>query len=346
MANFDADGECMKAKTKKIIIFVVFLLLIALVAVALFNIEAIIGAIGGKNNATDAPGVSCDIDKELNTVYIDGKEYYRKKNVVNYLIMGIDEFGESEERGVGQSDFLMVLSFDVVDKTYTMIPINRDTMTKVQTYDIFGEKTGERVEQIALAHTYGNSFSVSSIDKCNNTAEAVSELLCGVEFRNYVSMTMDAVSVIVDILGGVEVTMSEDWSEIDPAYASGATVMLDGEDAMRFIRARGSLSDSSNIARMRRQNDFLEAFVKKIGMLSMNDEELLEAYDTVSPYLVSSSGADALLEIADKVYSYSNNGTVSLPGEAKVGDRFMEFYVDEKGLVEIVTEIFFDSSYE
>ncbi len=336
----------MKAETKKIIIFVVFLLLIALAAVALFNIEAIIGVLSGKNNTTDAPGISCDIEKELNTVYIGDEEYYRKKNVVNYLIMGIDEFGESENGGVGQSDFLMVVSFDVVNKTYTMVPINRDTMTLVQTYDVFGKKTGERIEQVALAHTYGDSLAVSSIDKCNNTADAVSNLLCGVEFRDYLSMTMDAVSLIVDILGGVEVYMSEDWSEIDPAYSEGETVLLDGEAAMKFIRARGSLSDSTNIARMRRQNDFLAAFVKEIGELSMNDEELLEAYDTVSPYLVSSSGVDTLLEMADKVSVYSNTGTVSLPGESKVGDRFMEFYVDEKGLVEVVTEIFFDSSYE
>lgn len=335
----------MKTETKKIIVFIVFLLLIALVAVVLFNIERIVSALTG-NDGNNAPLVSGDIEKDMNTVYIDGEEYYRKKNVVNYLVMGIDSFGESDSGGVGQADFLTVISFDVVNKSYKLVPVNRDTMTEVRVFDKFENEVGKRVEQIALSHAYGSSLEVSNVKKCENTSYAVSNLLHGVEFKEYVSMTMDAVAKIVDILGGVDVFMYEDWTEIDPAYEKGATVCLNGNASLTFIRARGGIEDNSNISRMKRQNVFLEAFIKKIGDLSMNDEEMLEAYESVEPYLVSASGADSLLEIADKISSYDYDGTAELPGRAEVVDGYMEFYVDEKELKQLVTEIFFNKSEE
>ena len=321
----------MKTETKRIILFVVFLLCIALVVAVLFNLDRIIALFTQNDAALENPA-SGDIEKDMNTVYINGEAYYRKKNVITYLIMGIDSFGESSDGGIGQADFLMVLSFDLNAKTYTVIPINRDTMTEIGIYDVFGESVGYRIEQIALSHAYGSSLEISNSQKCEQTAEAVSKLLYGVKFKEYVSMTMDAVCEIVDALGGVDVYMSEDWSEIDPAFVKGATVTLDGEMSLRFIRARSALSDSTNIARMKRQQIFLEAFTQKMGVLSLDDEQMLEAYDRTAPYLVSASGADPILEMADKVAVYESLGTVTLPGESKVGEKYMEFYVDDEGV--------------
>lgn len=336
----------MKTGKKGIVLFVVFLLCIALVAAVLFNIDNIILAINKDSNEAMSGSVVGDIEKDMNTVYIDGEEYYRKKNVINYLLMGIDSFGESDDGGVGQADFLIVISFDLNAKTYTMIPINRDTMTEVEVLDIFGNSQGERVEQIALSHSYGSSREISNQDKCDNTAKAVSELLYGVKFKEYVSMTMDAVCEIVDAVGGVDVYMSEDWSEIDESFSKGSTVTLDGEMALRFIRARSGLSDSTNIARMRRQEAFLNAFSQKLGVLSMDDEEMLEAYDRAAPYLVTASGADPILEMADRIAAYKCQGCVTLPGRSVVGEKYMEFYVDENGVKSVVKEIFFNRSEE
>ena len=332
----------MKNETKKIVLFVVFLLSIALVAALLLSIEHIIGLFDKNDELSTSPVV--DIEKEINTVYIDGEAYYRKKNVINYLVMGIDSFGETDMGGVGQADFILVISFDLHTKTYTMLPINRDTMTEIEAFDVFDNSMGTRVEQIALSHAYGSSMEISNVKKCQHTADAVSNLLYGVKFKDCVSMTMDAVCKTVDALGGIEICMVEDWSDIDPTYVKGATVTLDGEAALGFIRARGSLTDSSNIARMRRQEQFLQAFIDKLGALSMNDEDVMEAYDKVAPYLVTSSGADPLIEMAEKVESYKSLGTVSVPGEAKLGEKYMEFYVDDAGLQTIVKDLFFDRS--
>ena len=334
----------MKNETKNMVLFVVFLTSIALVAVVLFTIGGMIGM----SNAEQDPSNSTvgDIEKDMNTVYIDGEEYYRKKNIVNYLIMGIDSFGETGDGGIGQADFIMVITFDLNAKTYAMVPINRDTMTEIEIFDVFDNSMGKKVEQIALSHAYGSAMELSNIRKCQNTANAVGELLYGVKFKECVSMTMTAVCETVDALGGVEICMEEDWSEIDPAYTKGANVTLDGQAALRFIRARGALADSSNISRMRRQEQFLQAFIEKLGVLTADDQELMEAYDRVAPYLVTSSGADPLMEIADKVAAYNNVGTVSLPGESRVGEKYMEFYVDDRLLKDIVKNMFFDKSEE
>ena len=273
-----------------------------------------------------------DADAVAGAIYINGDLCYPKSGVRNYLIMGIDSEGEAATEGLGQADFLMVLSFDSNTKTYTMVPINRDTMTMVDEYDDFG---GHRIvyKQIALSHTYVGGEGVTNNLKCKNTAKAASEILLGMDFNGYMSMTMDAVCKLVDSVGGVEITVDDD------------VVLLNGEQALEYVRARGSLEDSSNIARMQRQEKFLRAFFATISEAQLSESELLDIYEEVRPYVCNDAGDAGYELLFNMLKEYSVGDTVSLKGETVSGKGdYIEFYVDEEHVKEVMLDVFYDKA--
>ncbi|MBQ7829690.1 MAG: LCP family protein [Clostridia bacterium] len=326
----------MKRKRRTILLFSVFLLCIALVAAVLFNLDRIMSAINGTPD--DGAG---DRNDTLDTVYIDGEAYRPKSTVKNYLIIGIDKQGEVDSNGQAQADFILVLSFDSSDNTYTVMPINRDTMTEILVYDVFSGEAKESVAQIALSHNDGTYTEISNTRKCKNTAKAVSNLLYGVEFKNYASMTMDAVGIIVDYVGGVEVYVEYDMTMVDERLVGGQTVLLDGELALKFIGARGGVADETNVSRMERQMAFFDAFIKTAKNAELDEESLLKCFEDVEDYIVTNANDGILGEISDKLENYEKKATVKIPGESKVGQKFMEFHVDEEGLKDIVTDVFY-----
>ena len=157
------------------------------------------------------------------------------------------------------------------------------------------------------------------------------------------SMTMDAVEKVVDCLGGVEVLIEEDLTTVDERLVKGERVLLDGELAVKFLRARGGLEDSSNIARMGRQEAFMQALFKAADKSTVSEEALMECFDSVYPHIVTDLDANGLEWLSGLLISYDKNAPLTLPGEAKKGEKHVEFYVDGEGLMDIVTEYFFYS---
>lgn len=322
---------------KKIILSVALVLSLALVVVAAFWISDAMYAPSGDGNG--------DSGAALGAIYIDGDLCYPQSGVRNYLIMGIDSEGEAANAGLGQADFLMVLSFDESTKTYTMVSVSRDTMVTVDEYDGFG---GHRLveKQIALSHTNaGGSESVTDNAKCKNTAKAVSRILLGMEFDGYMSMTMDAVGILLDNVGGVEITVEEDLSSVHPDLSKGNTVTLKGELALAYVRARGGLEDSSNIARMRRQEKFLQAFFAKVSARQWKESELIKIYDEVRPYVCNDAGEAGYEVLFNMLNEYSVGEKISLKGEAIKGKNgYIEFYVDEEHVKEVMLDVFYEKT--
>ncbi|MBE6684211.1 MAG: hypothetical protein E7592_00995 [Ruminococcaceae bacterium] len=326
----------MRKNRRTILLFTAFLVCIALVSAVLFNLDRIMLAING----TPA-GNSNDRTDTLDTVYIDGEAYRPKSTVKNYVIIGIDQYGATESNGYAQADFILVLSFDSADNSYRVIPINRDTMTEILVYDAFSGESKETVAQIALSHNDGTYTEISNTRKSKNTTKAVSDLLYGVEFKNYVSMSMNTIGIIVDHIGGVEVYVEDDMTSVDERLVAGQTVMLDGELATKFIGARGGVSDGTNVSRIKRQMVFFDAFIEKASSSQIDEELLLECYESVEDYIVTNAGEGIFGEISEKLSSYEKKETIMIPGESKVGKKYMEFYVDEEGLKDIVTDVFY-----
>ncbi len=269
-------------------------------------------------------------------------DYELNKDVETLLVIGLDKFSEDVDTSSydndQQADFLMLFVLDNQNKTCKALHINRDTMVEMSVLGVAGQEIGTIKQQLALSHTYGNGQNVS----CRNTAKAVSNLLQGVKVNHYVSVTMDAVPVYNDLVGGVTVEVLDDFSGIDDTLVKGEKVTLMGNHALVYVRNRYGMEDSTNSHRMIRQKQYVEELYKLTREKVQKDEGfILTAWEELAQYTVSDCYEQDLLELYEKVSEYEYLGTEQIKGESVVGERFMEFYPDEDALKELVIKTFY-----
>lgn len=271
-----------------------------------------------------------------------GKKYSLKKNIETFLVLGLDKFeGQSVADSYNndqQADFLMLFVFDNDAKKCTALHINRDTMTDVNVLGLAGDKIYSVKQQIALSHTYGNGRDNSCINAC----DAVSTLLSGMKVNHYISLKMDAIPVLNDLVGGVEVEVLDDFTGIDDTLVKGQKVTLMGDHALKYVRTRKSLDDSTNSTRMVRQQQYINALYAKTQKAIAEDEEfIVEASLAMSDYQISDCSITRLQSLAEKFNQYKFTGIKNIDGEMKQGE-FMEFYPDELSLKKLIVELFYE----
>lgn len=276
-------------------------------------------------------------------IYYDGAWYVKKPDLETVLFMGVDKFGDDLEQSgyvnSQQADFLLLLVFDRQADTCSALQLNRDTMTEITALGVSGDEAGSVTAQLALAHTYGSGGS----DSCINTVKAVSNLLYGIDIDHYASVTMDAVSVINDLAGGVTLTVMDDLTSVDPALVQGEEVTLQGEQALLYVRSRGGLEDSTNLHRMERQRQYMLALWKQVKDCAANDPDFLpNLLLQTSAYIVTDCSNDRLAGLFDEVGQLEVSDILTLDGESVQGDVYMEYYVDEDMTQETVLRLFYD----
>lgn len=276
------------------------------------------------------------------TIEYNGKKYTVKENVETFLLLGLDKFKDEEivdsYNNDKQADFIMLFVFDNETKKCTAIQINRDTMVEVNVLGVAGNRIDTLTCQIAFAHTYGNGRDVS----CRNTADSVSSLLKGMKVNHYLSVTMDAVPIFNDLVDGVEVEVLHDFTGIDDTLIKGQKVTLMGEQALRYVRTRQGLEDSTNITRMERQRQYVNALYQKTQTCIVEDDNfVVDASLTLADYIVSDRSVTQLQALVDKFNQYEFLGIQSIDGESRVGDEYMEFYPDDNALLDMIIRLFY-----
>ena len=271
------------------------------------------------------------------------KWYVPKSNVTAVLGIGVDKFlNETTNESYNnsqQSDVLMLLVFNSNDNSYSAVHINRDTMTEIQRLGVFGDPVDKFRGQLALAHTQGTGGK----DSCINTVKAVSELMGGAPIEHYVCFTMDAVPQITNLVGGVKLTLLDDFTMDYPDMIKGTEYTLKGEQALVYVRGRMELEDSSNINRMKRQRQYLSALKDCAGKCNADDASFIEdAIDIISKYMISDCTVNQLSDYGEKCLNWKDNGISELKGESKKGEKYTEFYADEDALMELVLSLMYE----
>jgi LCP family protein required for cell wall assembly len=271
----------------------------------------------------------------------DGHWYEFRNDIRCVLFIGVDEAGEqvnsNSYNNDDQADFVVLLVIDKTNETYKLIHINRDTMMNIPVLGLGGVYAGKTYGQLALAHTYGSGLK----DSCRNTAEAVSDFFGGVTIDDYVSLSMAGISILNDAVGGVTVTIEDDFSEVDETMVMGETITLVGDQAEYFVRYRKDVGDETNISRMARQRQFINEWTKlAFDKAKNNDKYVLSTLMSISDYMVSNMTLDQMTKLSNTLSDYENLGIETIDGEAVLGTKFMEFYADEDSVTRIMIENF------
>ncbi|MFB1082247.1 LCP family protein [Jeotgalibacillus sp. JSM ZJ347] len=217
---------------------------------------AVSGLVYGGYLITKAKNVADESYEE-----VEGREQseLREKEVdpdvdnVSVLFLGVDgsdvrENADGFQNGTTRTDAIILATLNNEDKSIKLTSIPRDTLAYIPEV--------EYEDKINHAHAFGGPKA---------SMEAVEGLL-DVPVDYYVRMNFYAFMDVVDALDGVEVDVPFNMYEMDSNDTKNAIFLpegeqiVDGEEALAFVRSRHMDSD---IARGERQQEVIDAILDK-----------------------------------------------------------------------------------
>lgn len=323
---------------------IIIKLLIAVLAIALFGIAVHLiekhGLLDEQFGDTGEWGDDSRIE-----LYLDERDFISDDNVKVYMLAGTDAGGEDMGEGFNGdlADFITLLVIDHTTEKYAFYQIDRNSMLELEVPDASGEYNGNYYnEQICTAHWYGRTDE----ERHEKLAEAVTELMGGLESDGYYILRMEDIGRVNDAIGGVDVTVPTDMSGVDPAFTEGATVHLTGDQAEKFVRARQSLANDTNAARMDRQTQYMQgAYDGVMAQLRGDPGYIDKLHDELSDVIDSDKSDKDLSVIANSLLNYENAGILRFTGKTETNDTFgdgeehEEFYMDQKSVIDLLSKV-------
>lgn len=286
-----------------------------------------------------------DLNQNSDIVEYKGETYKYNDHLSNYLFLGIDTREAVDtyqsQADAGQADAIFLVSMDRATEKIKVLFIPRDSMTRIEVFNPYGQSLGETTDHLNIQYAFGDGKEKS----CELMKTAVSDMLDGLPIQGYCSMNMDGISVITDFVGGIQLTIPDDsLADVNPKYKKGAVVDITGETAEQFVRYRDIDKTQSALVRQERQKTFLQALVQKAQEKAGEDAGFVTGlYDSVKSYTVTNMGND----IFAKLLAASQNGitdTETVPGEGTHGENFDEYHIDEDVLSDLIISMFYEKS--
>ena len=272
----------------------------------------------------------------------NGVTYRMRKDLTTILLVGVDKSSDDETafHNAGRADFERVIVIDPKNKKVYQIPLDRDSMTEVTTVSVLGNRTGTRTLQLTMAYTFGDGGAFSA----QLQTEAVSHFLMDVKIADYAVISMDGIAVLNDLVGGVTVTVDEEMTAVDPSLTAGTKVTLKGDTALKFVRARMTVGEGTNVERMARQESYLSELLRTAKTkMSENKAFIGQTYDAMMPFMVTNVPKGRLVNEAWAARGYKWTEPASISGTHQIGeDGYMEFHADPDSVRRVVLDIFFE----
>ena len=323
-------------KYKKLIIAVSVILAVILGLVSAFFIVRKVGENTlrkrQENAQTAFPSGNSEALPDDADAYYNGVAYDYNDRLINILLLGVDK-NKPNASDSHQADAIYLISMDTDAKTVKVIAVSRNTLTDVDAYDINGSYFSTAKQQICLAYTYGNDDKTSS----ENTLKAVSNFLYGVPISGYYTVFMNSIADIVDAVGGVPVTVTEDLTGIDPKMKIGAEVTVTGKNAVGYLQHRGE----SNAPRLERQKSFISSFVGRAKSAMLKDLSLpLKMYNKLAENTVTNVTSASAVYLASEALN-ADFQIIGIEGESGTDGTYETFVPYEDQLYETVLDVFY-----
>ena len=314
-------------KNRNLVIVILAVICAGLLAGVVYTVTKGKSGTQKKQEASAEAGAD-ETESQSGIIEEDGKKYKLNPDIKTVLFMGVDkkekaDLGNNPGEN-GQSDSLNLLVLNKEEKTAQIIQISRDSMVGIDIYDVTGNRLMTENGQIALQYAYGDGAEES----CRLTSEKVSELMYGVNVDSYFSLTLEGLVAATDAVGGITLTVPEDYTAVDPAFEKGAEVTLNGELDEKYVRKRDIEVLDSNNQRMERQSQFMDALIEKMQSIQ-SETEYLSLYQKLEDYMTTNMTADEMEELTD--YKVAED-TVKVPGEIIEKDGHAQYLVDNKEL--------------
>lgn len=294
----------------------------------------------------DIMSAGFDVEK-TGSITLDGVRYDYFHEFESYLLIGTDNSGNEQGRGKryqgNMADFLLLLVLDKTEQKYHFLQLNRDTITEVTLLQKDNSGMASADIQLCTAHWYGGNPQQSS----ENTVNAVSNLLGGVPITGYYTINMEHIPALNHAVGGVTVTIEDDFSKVAPEMEQGKTIKLNDKQAYLYVHDRYSVGDEQNLSRMKRQRQYMEAYIDEVMTKSKQNPEFInELYHSMEEYTVTNIRGKEISQIVNMVKKGTGTGVHTFEGTSKVGKILgdgidhTEFFIDKKSMQKILTSLY------
>lgn len=270
----------MNKKVKKVLLVILTIILIVILSVVGFSIYFIKSKLNKINfeelNEQDL-SLNLDLYKDLQDSNSNSNLTEEEFNSIKTIaIFGSDSRNLKDAYDDGRSDCIIIFSLNPVKKKINLISIPRDTYVQIPGY----EKT-----KINHAFAYGQEqLAVKTINEN-----------FGLNISEYVTVNWEAVTVLVDMVGGIDLNITEAERNFINQYIdytaensngdktklrSSGYVHLNGTQVLTHCRDRYVGND---FTRAERQRTSIITLMEKIGTKDLN--EINNIIDEFLPYV-------------------------------------------------------------
>ncbi len=286
-----------KGTKKRVILFIVELLILLLLIGGLF----VYGQINSRLNQIE--GEELD-NVEMNVVTSEKMTGYQ-----NIALFGVDSRGDGSDMGVNNSDTIIIASINNDTKAVKLVSVYRDTLLNV------GNDSYHKANSAYMAG--GASQAVSML---NTNLD--------LQIQDYVTVDMNALVKVIDLLGGLTIEMTadevvhmnnycvetseitgQDYTRIEPEVAG--VYELNGVQATSYARIR--YTAGLDFERTERQRLILQKLVQKAKKSSLGT--LSSIMDEVFPLVKTSLSKSQIFDMGAGMLSYTFDETCGFPYE-------------------------------
>ena len=196
---------------------------------------------------------------------------------LNILVLGSDYRAKVNAQGVEykgsvtgmRSDTTMILHISADRKRVDIVSIPRDTLVHIPVCKLPDGRETQEIASTLVNAAFALGGQTGDVNAAAACTIATVEELTNIFIDGYAVVDFTSFQDIVNTIGGIEMCFKEDIDD----RASGLSVKagcqtLMGEQALALARARKSLGDGSDIGRISRQQDVVNAIITKIVKLN------------------------------------------------------------------------------
>lgn len=261
-------------------------------------------AVESKQSSSDVPALAAKPPEKKVT------------NRINILLFGLDDGDPDNPGSPRRSDTMIVAGINPDDKNVTILSIPRDSKVTIPGRPGY--------DKITHAYFYGGpNLAVRTVEDNFN-----------IPINYYIAINWKAFIRVVDILGGVDLTIEHDMNYDDPyenlsIHLKKGYQHLNGKQAGEYVRFRHD--ELGDIGRVQRQEHFLKALTNQMFQAG-TILKLPALVGTISQYVQTDMNTYTMVKIATifKDMKADFLHTQMLPGDFATIDE-LSYWVPDKG---------------
>lgn len=204
-------------------------------------------------NKLDYEDINQPVDNGTNTNVVPTQAPVKvEKDVINILLIGVEEIG-----GASNTDSLMIASMNTKDKSVKLTSIMRDLYVEIPGHD---------------NNKINATYAIGGMELLYQTISRD----FGIDIDGYVKVNFEAFEKIVDLVGGVDVTLTSKEAYYlnttnyisNPAYRNvhEGTQTMNGNQALGYCRVRkvSTGTENNDFGRTQRQRAVLNSIFDKV----------------------------------------------------------------------------------